>query len=151
MHLAVYPLYLLSWRLVLIEDFVSNTPTSWRVFFSWLDVVKGFFFTIGRILRSSTTVVLCGCPGIFMLRSSPVCSFFSQNVPVDLATLPFFMLSLLFIYFYLKPNNCLFHLHVEILWLHDVGSKQQLPNANGTLRIISRTFTCLIDVDKMKE
>ncbi len=33
----------------------------------------------------------------------------------------------------LKPNNCLFHLHGE----HDVASQQQLPNANGTLRINS--------------
>ncbi len=40
-----------------------------------------------------------------------------------------------------------FHLHGELFWLHDVGSQQQLPNANlrCILRINSRTFTCLID------
>ncbi len=46
---------------------------------------------------------------------------------------------------FLKPNNCLFYLHRELLWLHDVGSQQQLPNANVTLRIKSTPFTCLID------
>ncbi len=40
-----------------------------------------------------------------MLRSSPVCSFFSQNVPVDLATLPFFMLSLLLFFFLFEAKQ----------------------------------------------
>ncbi len=40
---------------------------------------------------------------------------------------------------FLKPNNCLFRLHGEILLLHDVGLQQQLPKP---LRINSRTFTC---------
>ncbi len=48
---------------------------------------------------------------------------------------------------FLKPNNCLFHLHGELLWPNDVGSEQQLPNANGKLRINSRPFTCLIYVE----
>ncbi len=39
-------------------------------------VKKGFFFTMERILRSSTTVVLRGHPGLFMLLSSPVHSVF---------------------------------------------------------------------------
>ncbi len=64
LHLVVNPLYLFSWSLLLIVDFDSDTPTSWRVFFIWLDVVKWFFFTMERILRSSTTVVLCGHPGL---------------------------------------------------------------------------------------
>ncbi len=42
LHLVVYPLYLLWWSLLLIVDFDSDTSTSWRVFFSWLDVEKGF-------------------------------------------------------------------------------------------------------------
>ncbi len=50
---------------------------------------------------------------------------------------------------FLKPNNCLFHLYGELLWPHDVGSQQQLSNANVTLRISSRPFTCLIDVEIM--
>ncbi|MEE6484584.1 hypothetical protein FKM82_013928 [Ascaphus truei] len=48
-------------------------PTSWRVFFTWLEVVKGFFFTMERILRSSTTVVFRGRPGLFVLQSSQPC------------------------------------------------------------------------------
>ncbi len=81
------PLYLLWWSLLLIVDFDRDTSASWRVFFSWLDVVKGIFFTMERILRASTTVVLCGRPGLFMLLSSPVCSFFLRMYQtVDLAT-----------------------------------------------------------------
>ncbi len=87
LHLVVNPLYLLSWSLLLIVDFDSNTPAFWRVFFTWLDVVKGFFFTRERILKSSTTVVLRGRPGLFMLLSSSVCSFFLRmSQTVDLAT-----------------------------------------------------------------
>ncbi len=87
LHLVVNPLYLLLWSLLLIVDFDIDTPTSWRVFFSWLDVVKGFFFTMERIFRSSTTVVLRGRPGFFMLLSSPVHSFFLRMYQnVDLAT-----------------------------------------------------------------
>ncbi len=66
LQLVVKPLYLLWWSLLLIVD----TSASWRVFFSWLDVVKGFFFTMERILRSSTTVVLRGRPDLFMFLSS---------------------------------------------------------------------------------
>ncbi|XP_060760411.1 ADP-ribosylation factor-binding protein GGA3 isoform X2 [Neoarius graeffei] len=36
-----------------------DTPTSWRVLFTWLAVVKGFLFAMEIILRSSTTVVSC--------------------------------------------------------------------------------------------
>ncbi len=83
LQLVVKPLYLLWWSLLLIVD----TSASWRVFFSWLDVVKGFFFTMERILRSSTTVVIRGRPGLFMLLSSPVQSFFLRMYQtVDLAT-----------------------------------------------------------------
>ncbi len=39
LQLVVKPLYLLCWSLLLIVD----TSVSWREFFSWLDVVKGFF------------------------------------------------------------------------------------------------------------
>ncbi len=44
------PLYLLWWSLLLIVD----TSTSWRVFFSWLDVVKE---------RGSSDHHLCICSG----------------------------------------------------------------------------------------
>ncbi len=57
--------------------------------------------------------------------------FFSQNVPN-------YYLSNGFVLF-LKPNNCLFHLHGELLSRPDVGSQQQLPNS--THRINTRPFT----------
>ncbi len=60
LHLVMNPLYLLSWSLLLIVDFDSDVSISWRLFFTWLDVVKGFFVDMERILRSSTTVVLRG-------------------------------------------------------------------------------------------
>ncbi len=88
-NLALFvPLYLLSWRLLLNVDFDRDSSTSWRVFFSLLDVVKGFVFTMERIFWSSTTVVLCRRPVLFMfLSSAPVlCLFFRMYQTVDLAT-----------------------------------------------------------------
>lgn len=35
--------------------------------FTWLAVVKGFHLTMEMILQSSTTVIFCGCPGLFVL------------------------------------------------------------------------------------
>ncbi len=80
LHLVVNPLFLLSWSLLLIVDFDSDTPAPWRVF-SWMDVVKGVFFTTEMVLQPSTTVVLCGHPGLFVSLSSVHSFFFSQNVP----------------------------------------------------------------------
>ncbi len=124
--------------------------TSWKVFFSWLDVVKGFFLTMERLLRSSTTVFLRGRPGLFMSHTSAF--FFSQNVPncwFGHSGCSCYLFDGLVLF--LNPNNCLFCLYGELPWLQDMGSEQQLPNANGTLRISSRPFTCLIDVEIMKE
>ncbi len=99
LHLVVNPLYLLWWSLLLIVDFDSDTSASWRVFFSWLDVMKGFFFTMERILRSSTTFVLRGHPGLCMLLSSIVCSFFSECTKHLIWPLLMFLLSLWWICF----------------------------------------------------
>ncbi len=74
LHLVVNPLYFLSWSLLLIVDLDRDTADPWRVFFSLLDVVKGFFFTIWED-------VLCGRSCLFMLLSSLVRYCFSQNVP----------------------------------------------------------------------
>ena len=91
LHLVVDPLYSLWWSLLLIVDFDTHTPTSWRVLLIWPTVVKGFFFTREIILRSSTTVVFRGLPGLLVLLSSPVRSFFLRMFQtVDLATPNFF-------------------------------------------------------------
>jgi len=63
LHLAVNPLYLLSWGLLFMVDLNIDTPASWRVLFTWLAVVKEFVFTMEMILRSSATVVFRGRPG----------------------------------------------------------------------------------------
>ncbi len=96
LHLVVNPLYSLWWSLLLIVDFDTHTPTSWRVFLSWPTVVKGVFFTRERILRSSTTVVFRGLPGLLVLLSSPVHSFFLRMFQkVVLATPNVFAISLM--------------------------------------------------------
>ncbi len=82
---------------------------------------------------------------LFFLRMYQTTDLATPNVP-DISLIYLFSFFLV-----LNPNNCLFHLYGEIVWPHDVGSQQQLPNANHTLRIISRTFTCLIDGEIMKE
>ena len=72
LHLVVNPLYSLWWSLLLIVDFDTHTPTSWRVFLIWPTIVKGFFFTGERIILSSTTVVFRGLPDLLVLLSSRV-------------------------------------------------------------------------------
>ncbi len=95
LHLVVNPLYSLWWSLLLIVDFDTHTPTSWRVFLIWPTVVKGVFFTRERILRSSTTVVFRGLPGLLVLLSSPVRSFLLRMFQtVVLATPNVFAISL---------------------------------------------------------
>ncbi len=84
-----------SWRLLLIVDFDRDTSTSWRVFFSLLDVVKGFVFTMERIFWSSNTVVLCRRPVLFMfLSSAPVLCLFSECTKLLIWPLLMFLLSL---------------------------------------------------------
>ena len=69
-YILWWTLYSLWWSLLLIADFHTHTPTSWRVFLVWPTVVKGFFFTREIILLSSTTVVFRGLPGLLVLLSS---------------------------------------------------------------------------------
>ena len=51
-------------------DLDNNIRTSWEVFFTWLDVVKGFFLSMERIMQSSITAVFHGHLGLFVLPSS---------------------------------------------------------------------------------
>ncbi len=80
LHLVIYPLYLLCWNLLLIVDFDSDTLTSWIVFLSWLDVVKGFFFTMEKILRSSATLSSVDLQAFLCCWTQRCVLFYSQNV-----------------------------------------------------------------------
>ncbi len=73
LHLVVNPLYFLLWSLLLIVDLDrEDTADPWRVFFSWLDVVKGFFFIIGED-------VLCGRSCLFnVAQLTGALLFFSE-------------------------------------------------------------------------
>ncbi len=135
MQLVVNPLYLLLWSLLLIVD--CDMSTSWRVFFTWLDVVKGFFFTKERILQSSTTVVLCGRSGLFMMLSSPVHSVFLRMYQtVDLATpnVPaislvdwFRLWSLTIVYF-----TCMERSFDRMMWVHSNSFQMQTAHLEST-------------------
>ena len=141
LHLVVNPLYSLWWSLLLIVDFDTHTPTSWRLFLIWPTVVKGFFFTREIILLSSTTVVFHGLPGLLVLLSSPVRSFFLiMFQTVDLATPIVFAISLIGLFWFFSLilacfTDRLFGSHIES-W------QQQILNANSTLEMNSRPFIC---------
>lgn len=78
---------LYSSRHLLIVDFDIGAPTSSIVFLNCFDVVRLFFFTKERILPSATLGVFRGLPGLLMLQSLPVHSFFFRTYQiVDLAT-----------------------------------------------------------------
>ncbi len=107
-------------------------------------------FIMESILWSSTTVVLCGHPGLFMFLSSLVCfSLYAPNCWFGHFECSCYLSDVVVLF--MKPNNGLFHLCGEIICPHGVGSQQQFPNAYGTLRINSRTFTCLIDLEITKK
>ncbi len=59
LHLVVNPLCLTSWSLLFIVDFDSDMSSSWRVFSSWLDVVKGFF--LERIEDGEDSLIIQHC------------------------------------------------------------------------------------------
>ncbi len=82
---------------VTLNLFIYHHGTGpWRVFLIWPTVVKGVFFTRERILQSSTTVVFRGLPGLLVLLSSPVRSFFLRMFQtVVLATPNVFAISLM--------------------------------------------------------
>ncbi len=137
LHLVVNPLYLLWWSLLLIVDFDSDTPTTNRVFVTWLDVVKGFFFTMERILHSSTTVVLRGRLGLFMLLSSPVRSFFLRMYhTVDLATpnVPAISLMDLFCFWSLTIVcfTCMEKSFDRMMWVHSNSFQMQMAHLEST-------------------
>ncbi len=96
LHLVVNPLYSLWWSLLLIVDFDTTYTYLLESVLDLANCCEGCFFTRERILRSSTTVVFRGLPGLLVLRSSPVRSFFLRMFQtVVLATPNVFAISLM--------------------------------------------------------
>ncbi len=96
LHLVVNPLYSLWWSLLLIVDFDTHTTYLLESVLDLANCCEGCFLHQGRILRSSTTVVFRGLPGLLVLLSSPVRSFFLRMFQtVVLATPNVFAISLM--------------------------------------------------------
>ncbi len=99
LHLVVNPLYSLWWSLLLIVTLTHiHLPPgecSWSGQLLWRVV----FFTRERILRSSTTVVFRGLPGLLVLLSSPVRSFFLRMFQTVVLATPNVLLSLWWVCF----------------------------------------------------
>ena len=78
-----------------LDDFDTDTPTSWRVFLIWPNVVRGFFLFVFR-----------GLTGPLVLLSSPVPSFFLRMYQT------FCYLSDRFVLMF-QPNDGLLHCGVH--------------------------------------
>ncbi len=139
LHLVVNPLYLPSWSLLLILDFNSDTSTSWRVFFTWLDVVKGFFFTMERILRSFPTVVLRGSPGFFITAElTSAFFFFSESTKLLIWPLHTFLLSLWWICFVFEAY-CFTSMESSFestVWVQSNSFQMQMEHLELTLDLL---------------
>ncbi len=86
-----------SWLLTLTHIHLPPGECSWSGQLLW----RVFFFTRERILRSSTTVVFRGLPGLLVLLSSPVRSFFLRMFQtVVLATPNVFAISLMGLFYF---------------------------------------------------
>ena len=84
-----------SWLLTLTHIHLPPGECSWSGQLLW------FFFTREIIILSSTTVVFRGLPGLLVLLSSPVHSFFLRMFQtVDLATPNVFAISLIGLFWF---------------------------------------------------
>ncbi len=122
--------------------------TSWRLFFSWM-LWKGFPVPWRGFSIIHHCCTLWTCRSFYVSELTSALFFFSMYQTVDLATPNVPAISL--VHSFSKPNN----LSVSCVWRAPLtawcGSQQQLPNTNATLRVNSRPFTCLINVEIMKE
>lgn len=122
----------------------KNTNSS-KVFLNWLDVVKGGFCLPWKgscnhpPLLSSVDIqaFLCCWAHQYVL-------FLSHCTKQLIWPLLMFLLSLWWIFCFCSIRMAYFPC-IEVLWPHVVCSQQLLPNANSTLGINSRSFTCFID------
>ncbi len=96
------------------------------------------FLYHGRILWSSTTVVLHGRPGLFMLLSSPVCSFFSECTKLLIWALLICYLSDGFVLFF-KPNNCFTCMESSfdhMMWVQSNSFQMQMAHLESTPELL---------------
>ncbi len=109
LHLVVNPLYSLWWSLLLIVDFDTHTPTSWRVFLIWPTVVK-VFSSPGKeffghppqcFQWSSGSFGVAELTGAFLLLR--------MFQTVVLATPNVFAISLMGLFLFFQPNDGLLH------------------------------------------
>ncbi len=129
LHLVVNPLYLPSWSLLLILDFNSDTSTSRTVSFTFLDVVKGVFFTMERILRSFPTVVLCGRPCVhFYVAELSALFFFLRTVDLVTPNVPAISLMDLFCFWSLTIVcfTCMESSFNRMMWVHSNSFQMQM-------------------------
>ncbi len=94
---------------------------------------KGFSLTMERILWSSTTVVLHGRPGLFMLLSSLVCSFFSECT--KLLIWPFIMIQLSPFWFWSLKMACFTCMERSfdwMMWVQSDSFQKQMSHLEST-------------------
>ncbi len=88
---------------VLMKSSLDCRLWQWHVYLLESVLLAGcwerFFFTMEKILRSSTAVVFYGHPGLFMLLRSLVRSFFSECIKLLIWLLWMFLLSLWWVCF----------------------------------------------------
>ncbi len=89
---------LLSWSLLLIVDFDSDTLTSWRVFFTWLDVMKGFFFREDSLIIHHCCLPWTSRP-FYVAELTSAFFFFSKSIKLLIWPLLMFLLSIWWICF----------------------------------------------------
>ncbi len=135
LHLVVNPLFLLWWSLLLIVDFDSDMSTSWRVCFSWLDVVKRFFFTTER----STTLHNCGPPWIsspfYVAELSSAFFFLRMYQTVDLAAPHVLTISLMEFCFWCPTIvcfSCMKRFFDCMMWVQSNSFQIQMAHLEST-------------------
>lgn len=142
LHHAVNPLYLLLCSFLFMVALNIDTPTSWRMLFAWLVVVKGFLLTMEIILRSFTTVVFHGRHGLFAFMSSPMLSFVLRMYQtVDFATLNIVAFSRMFFFFCFCSLKMAYFTCMESSFDRMFFSQQNFPNASTHVILLTSIYS----------
>lgn len=143
---------LYSSRHLLIVDVDIGAPTSSRVSLNCFDVVRLFFFAKERILPSATLDVFRGLPGLLMLQSLPVHSFFLRMYQiVDLATPNALAISLRDLFSFFSAMMASFTGIDSSLDFMLVIPVAQLQKGNLMLQGHSKTLSYFIFPDERRE